>query len=154
MKKNCFYAKGGTWNHTKNIIYYSTFFHFQLTMQSKKWFWEVWKNVNDFFQLLYKHVSTDVCYYIVSYLLFIHIPKKEEKKSSVYVLFRNKKFMLKLMLVLFFASKYNDTTPGHLFIEEHNYKRTKWNQKLVLFEEFSCTLYDELFFISNYCVFI
>ena len=59
------------------------------------------------------------------YCLFIYQKKRRRKKSSVYVLFRNMKFMLKLMLVLFFASKYNDTTPGHLFIEEHNYKRTK-----------------------------
>ena len=46
-------------------------------------------------------MSTDVCYKLSYCVLFIvySYTKKEEKKSSVYVLFRNKKFMLKLMLI-------------------------------------------------------
>ena len=62
---------------------------------------------------------------IVSYLLFIHIPKKEKKIFRI--LFRNIKSMLKLILIWFVPStKYNDKTPGHLFMEEHYQRRTKW----------------------------
>ena len=77
-----------------------------------------------FFPQLYKHVSTDVCYCVI---FIVYSYTKKRRKKIFRILFRNIKSMLKLILIWFVPStKYNDKTPGHLFMEEHYQRRTKW----------------------------